>query len=377
MDLATRYMGLRPAQPAGRVGLAALADRRRRAAARRRRRRRGRPLLAVRGADPPRGRRERARSPTPAPRASPSRSPTSRTPPKRTPARARYLSLLARAAAAVDIPVIGSLNGVTPTGWVDYARAMQDVGAAAIELNIYYLPGDATISGRDVEQRHVDILGRVKEAVTVPVAVKLSPFFSSTGELARTARRGGRRRAGALQPVPATRHRRRDARRGAAGGALQPGRGAAAAHVDRAPPRTGSRLARRDHRCRELGRRGQVPARRRRRRDDRLGAAAPRSRIRDRASRRALGLDGAQGVRHGRRAARATRGAGRLRRVGLRAGGIRRRAARRRTPASTSRKATTTSRAHAAARSSSPGGPPSARARRRETAPPRPRTGPC
>jgi dihydroorotate dehydrogenase (fumarate) len=95
----------------------------------------------------------------------------------------RYLSLLARAAASVDVPVIGSLNGVTPTGWVDYARAMQDAGAAAIELNIYYLPGDARISGRDVEQRHVDILARVKEAVTLPVAVKLSPFFSSTGEL--------------------------------------------------------------------------------------------------------------------------------------------------------------------------------------------------
>ena len=54
----------------------------------------------------------------------------------------RYLSLLERAAAAVDVPVIGSLNGVTPGGWVDYARAMQHAGAAAIELNVYYLPGD-------------------------------------------------------------------------------------------------------------------------------------------------------------------------------------------------------------------------------------------
>ena len=96
----------------------------------------------------------------------------------------RYLSLLERAAAAVDVPVIGSLNGVTPGGWADYARAMQDAGAAAIELNIYYLPGDPRISGRDVEQRHVDILTRVKDAVSVPVAVKLSPYFSSTGEMA-------------------------------------------------------------------------------------------------------------------------------------------------------------------------------------------------
>ncbi|MGZ4310392.1 MAG: dihydroorotate dehydrogenase-like protein [Gaiellaceae bacterium] len=96
----------------------------------------------------------------------------------------QYVSLLERAAAAVDIPVIGSLNGVTPAGWTEYARAMQDAGAAAIELNIYYLPGDPRVSGRDVEQRHIDVLARVKEAVTVPVAVKLSPYFSSTGEMA-------------------------------------------------------------------------------------------------------------------------------------------------------------------------------------------------
>ena len=86
--------------------------------------------------------------------------------------------------AAVEIPVIASLNGVTPAGWTGYARAMQDAGAAAIELNIYYVPGDPHITGRDVEQRHIDILSRVKAAVTVPVAVKLSPHFSSTGEMA-------------------------------------------------------------------------------------------------------------------------------------------------------------------------------------------------
>ncbi|HTP14703.1 MAG TPA: dihydroorotate dehydrogenase-like protein [Streptosporangiaceae bacterium] len=96
----------------------------------------------------------------------------------------RYLSLLERAAAAVEVPVIGSINGITAGGWTSYARAMQDAGAAAIELNIYYIPGDPSISGRDVEQRHIDILQQVKAAVTVPVAVKLSPHFSSTGEMA-------------------------------------------------------------------------------------------------------------------------------------------------------------------------------------------------
>src|SRR6202043_2125539 len=96
----------------------------------------------------------------------------------------RSLSLLERAAAAVDVPVIGSLNGVTPGGWTSYAGAIQDAGAAAIELNIYYLPGDPRTPGREVEQRHIDILCRVKDAVTVPVAVKLGPHFSSVGEIA-------------------------------------------------------------------------------------------------------------------------------------------------------------------------------------------------
>ena len=96
----------------------------------------------------------------------------------------RYLSLLERAAAAVEVPVIASLNGVTPGGWTDYARAMQDAGAAAIELNLYYVPGDLHSSAREVEQRYIDVLARVKDAVTVPVAVKLSPYFSSTGEIA-------------------------------------------------------------------------------------------------------------------------------------------------------------------------------------------------
>jgi dihydroorotate dehydrogenase (fumarate) len=103
----------------------------------------------------------------------------------------RYLKLLEQAARAVDVPVIASLNGITPEGWTDYARAMQEVGAAAIELNVSYLPGDPSIRGTDVEQRHIDILERVKAAVTVPVAVKLGPHFSSVGEIALRLDRAG------------------------------------------------------------------------------------------------------------------------------------------------------------------------------------------
>lgn len=103
----------------------------------------------------------------------------------------RYLDLLSRASAAVDVPVIGSLNGVTAGGWTDYAAAMQEAGAAAIELNVYYLPADPRMPARDAEQRYVDILTTVKAAVSVPVAVKLGPYFSSTGEMAVRLDRAG------------------------------------------------------------------------------------------------------------------------------------------------------------------------------------------
>jgi len=95
-----------------------------------------------------------------------------------------YLHLVERAAASVDVPVIASLNGSTPGGWEGFARSMQDAGAAAIELNIYLVPGGPAVSGRDVEEWHLDILRGVREAVRVPVAVKLSPYFSSVGAMA-------------------------------------------------------------------------------------------------------------------------------------------------------------------------------------------------
>jgi len=102
-----------------------------------------------------------------------------------------YLDLLGRAIGAVDVPVIASLNGVTAGGWTDYAAAIEERGAVAIELNIYYLPADPRMPGRDVEQRYIDILTTVKAAVTIPVAVKLGPFFSSAGEVAVRLDRAG------------------------------------------------------------------------------------------------------------------------------------------------------------------------------------------
>ncbi len=95
----------------------------------------------------------------------------------------RYLKLITDA-AGTGIPVIASLNGVSAGGWTDYASAMQSAGASAIELNVYYLPGDDLIPARDAERRYTEILTTVKAVVTVPVAEKLAPFFSSLGEMA-------------------------------------------------------------------------------------------------------------------------------------------------------------------------------------------------
>jgi dihydroorotate dehydrogenase (fumarate) len=102
----------------------------------------------------------------------------------------QYLALIERATVS-GVPVIASLNGSTTGGWTEYARAMQDAGAAAIELNIYYLPGDPLMPAGDAEQRYVDILTLVKSAVSVPVAVKLTPYFSSFGEMAARLDRAG------------------------------------------------------------------------------------------------------------------------------------------------------------------------------------------
>ena len=95
-----------------------------------------------------------------------------------------YLELIRRAVGAVDIPVIASLNGVTRQGWIEYARLIEGAGATAIELNIYLIPTDLEMTGRQVEQECVDILRAVQAAVGIPIAMKLSPYFSALGRMA-------------------------------------------------------------------------------------------------------------------------------------------------------------------------------------------------
>lgn len=96
-----------------------------------------------------------------------------------------YMNLIRRAKEAVDIPIIGSLNGVSAGGWTDYAILMEEAGADAIELNVYYIPTSGDLDGREVENIYVEILHEVKQAVSVPVAIKLSPYFSSTANMAK------------------------------------------------------------------------------------------------------------------------------------------------------------------------------------------------
>lgn len=96
-----------------------------------------------------------------------------------------YLEHIRRAKGAVGIPVIASLNGVSTGGWISYAQKMQQAGADALELNLYYIPTDLERTGAEVEQMYLDVVGAVKQSVTIPVAVKVSPYFSATGHMAK------------------------------------------------------------------------------------------------------------------------------------------------------------------------------------------------
>jgi dihydroorotate dehydrogenase (fumarate) len=103
----------------------------------------------------------------------------------------RYLELIRRARSAVRIPIFASLNGTTSEGWIDFAKQIEGAGAHGIELNVYFIPADAGLSSADVEQRYLDIVHSVKNAVRIPVAVKLSPFFSAPGSFARRLQDAG------------------------------------------------------------------------------------------------------------------------------------------------------------------------------------------
>ncbi len=96
-----------------------------------------------------------------------------------------YLTHLENVKKAVSIPVIGSLNGVSSGGWLDYARKIEAAGADALELNIYYLPTDPKISSQTLEENYVELVYSVRSSLKIPLAVKLSPFFTALPYMAR------------------------------------------------------------------------------------------------------------------------------------------------------------------------------------------------
>ncbi|HEC22156.1 MAG TPA: dihydroorotate dehydrogenase-like protein [Chloroflexi bacterium] len=102
-----------------------------------------------------------------------------------------YLDLISRAKAAVDIPIIGSLNGVSTGGWIEYARRIQEAGADALELNVYYIPTAIELTGAEVEQIYLDVVRDVKSSLSIPVAVKLSPYFSALANMAHRLAEAG------------------------------------------------------------------------------------------------------------------------------------------------------------------------------------------
>lgn len=96
----------------------------------------------------------------------------------------QYLEIIRKAKERVQIPIIGSLNGITHEGWIEYALEMEQAGADGIEINVFYIPADIRLNGADVEKRYLDIIKAVRQHVRIPVAVKLNPYFSATGNMA-------------------------------------------------------------------------------------------------------------------------------------------------------------------------------------------------
>lgn len=103
----------------------------------------------------------------------------------------QYVELVRKAKESLSIPVIGSLNGISTGGWIDYAKKIEDAGADALELNIYYIPTDPEVTSPDVEDRYLEVLRAVKHTIKIPVAMKLSPFFSSFAHVAKRLESAG------------------------------------------------------------------------------------------------------------------------------------------------------------------------------------------
>jgi dihydroorotate dehydrogenase (fumarate) len=102
-----------------------------------------------------------------------------------------YMENIRKAKERVNIPIIGSLNGITNEGWIDYSKMMEQAGADGIEVNIFFIPGDITMSSTEVELRYLDIIQSISKSVKIPVAVKLNPYFSAMGNMSLQMKNAG------------------------------------------------------------------------------------------------------------------------------------------------------------------------------------------
>jgi dihydroorotate dehydrogenase (fumarate) len=102
-----------------------------------------------------------------------------------------YMENIRKAKERVKIPIIGSLNGITNEGWIDYSKQMEEAGADGIEVNIFFIPGDISMSSAEVEHRYLNIITSIKQTVKIPVAVKLNPYFSATGNMSLRMKNAG------------------------------------------------------------------------------------------------------------------------------------------------------------------------------------------
>ena len=102
-----------------------------------------------------------------------------------------YLEHIRKAKERVSIPIIGSLNGITNEGWIDYSRQMEQAGADGLEVNIFFIPGDVSMSSSAVEHRYLNIIDAIKHNVKIPVAVKLNTYFSAMGNMSTRMQQAG------------------------------------------------------------------------------------------------------------------------------------------------------------------------------------------
>jgi dihydroorotate dehydrogenase (fumarate) len=103
----------------------------------------------------------------------------------------KYLQLIRTAKEAVDIPVIGSLNGVSTGGWIKYAKLIEEAGADALELNMYFVPADPAVSSETLEKAHIELVSDIRKSIKIPLSVKLSPFYSSIPHITAAIAKAG------------------------------------------------------------------------------------------------------------------------------------------------------------------------------------------